>query len=306
VKTSGRKPKKRGENGEVYVRKRVRTLKPSPENEQLYRSIEDDPDMDDLVESIKRNGLHAPPIITSDNYIIAGHRRHAALKRIGQVWVLCRVLPERRDSMTRDEYLALLRDHNRQRHKSVAEQVREELVEVNPEEAYRHLRERRDRSVHAAEYHGVQVLEIEGTKTRYNISDQNADHVKYIKPVVFEDRRGYWPLSVRGVHYALLFALTALGLFVIRRRDGSARGPASRAVPGHPMTTLLFAAVNVALVLDLFYREPANSAAVAAIALAGLPAYCVWARRTRRVGAGPATTVADGGVQGPPHSQPRL
>jgi APA family basic amino acid/polyamine antiporter len=86
------------------------------------------------------------------------------------------------------------------------------------------------------------------------------------------------------------FALTALGLFVIRRRDGSAPGPASRAVPGHPVTTLLFAAVNVVLVLDLFYREPANSAAVAAIALAGLPAYCLWARRSRRVGAGPATT----------------
>jgi APA family basic amino acid/polyamine antiporter len=96
------------------------------------------------------------------------------------------------------------------------------------------------------------------------------------------------------------FALTALGLFVIRRRDGSAPGPACRAVPGHPVTTLLFAAVNVALVLDLFYREPANSAAVAAIALAGLPAYYLWARRGRRVGAVPAATEGDGGVQGPP------
>jgi hypothetical protein len=102
------------------------------------------------------------------------------------------------------------------------------------------------------------------------------------------------------------FALTALGLFVIRRRDGSAPGQVSRAVPGHPMTTLLFAAVNVALVLDLFYREPANSATVAAAALAGLPAYCLWTRRSRRVGAGPATTGGDGGVQGPPRSQPQL
>jgi APA family basic amino acid/polyamine antiporter len=92
------------------------------------------------------------------------------------------------------------------------------------------------------------------------------------------------------------FALTALGLFVIRRRDGSAAGPARRAVPGHPVTTLLFAAVNVALVLDLLYREPANSAAVAAIALAGLPAYGLWSWRGRRVGAGPATTGGDGGA----------
>jgi APA family basic amino acid/polyamine antiporter len=95
------------------------------------------------------------------------------------------------------------------------------------------------------------------------------------------------------------FALTALGLFVIRRRDRSAPGPASRAVPGHPVTTLLFAAVNVALVLDLFYREPASSAAVAAIALAGLPAYFLWTRLGHRVGAGPATTGGDGGTGGP-------
>jgi APA family basic amino acid/polyamine antiporter len=99
------------------------------------------------------------------------------------------------------------------------------------------------------------------------------------------------------------FALTALGLFVIRRRDGSASGPASRAVSGHPVTTLLFAAVNIALVLDLFYREPANSAAVAAIALAGLPAYCLWRRRSR-VGVGPATTKGEKGEQEPPPSQP--
>jgi APA family basic amino acid/polyamine antiporter len=102
------------------------------------------------------------------------------------------------------------------------------------------------------------------------------------------------------------FALTALGLFVIRRRDGLAPGPACRAVPGHPVTTLLFAAVNIALVLDLLYREPANSAAVAAIALAGLPAYCLWSWRSRSVGTEPATTGGDGSAQGPPPSQPGL
>jgi hypothetical protein len=100
--------------------------------------------------------------------------------------------------------VALLREYNRQRHKTVAEQIREELVDINPEEAHRRLRELRDKSINAAEQNGVEILEIEGTKTRFNISDQKADHVKYIKQVVFEDRHDYWPLSVRGVHYALL------------------------------------------------------------------------------------------------------
>jgi APA family basic amino acid/polyamine antiporter len=100
------------------------------------------------------------------------------------------------------------------------------------------------------------------------------------------------------------FALTALSLFMIRRRDGTATGPASRALTGHPVTTLLFAAVNIALVLDLFYREPVNSAVVTAIALAGLPAYWLWSRRSRRAGAGLPAMGGDEGVQGPPPSQP--
>jgi ParB-like chromosome segregation protein Spo0J len=108
------------------VRKRVSSLKPSPENLQLYRSVEDDPDIAALAESIKKIGLQEPLRATLDNYIVSGHRRHAALKLIGQLFAPCRVVPRRRDSMTTDEYAALLREHNRQRNKTVAEQVREE------------------------------------------------------------------------------------------------------------------------------------------------------------------------------------
>ena len=76
-------------------------------------------------------------------------------------------------------------------------------MDINPEEAYRHLRELRDRSVNAAAHNGVDVLGIEGVKRRFNISEHKADHVKYIKQIV-SDREEYWPLSVRGVHYPLL------------------------------------------------------------------------------------------------------
>lgn len=191
-------------NKDKLIRKRVASLKPSPENLHLYRDPRVDPDIDNLVESIRKFGLHEPLIATADNYLVSGHRRHAALQRLGRVFVQCRVLACRRDSMTTDEYLALLREHNRQRNKTVAEQVREELVDINPEEAHRKLREMRSRSVSAAEFNGVAGLTIEGTKRRFGISDQKADHVKYVKQVVFQDRNDYWPLSVRAVHYALL------------------------------------------------------------------------------------------------------
>jgi hypothetical protein len=193
-------------NGISYkiVRKRVLSLKPSPENRQLYRPVDEDPDIKALAASIKKHGLQEPLKITLDNYIISGHRRHAALTQNGQLFCPCHVVPVRRDSMTTDAYVVLLREHNRQRNKSVAEQVREELADINPEEAHRRLCAARNKSIFAAEYNGVHRLEIEGTKRRFNISDQKADHVKYIKRVVFEDRRNYWPLSVRGVHYPLL------------------------------------------------------------------------------------------------------
>ena len=146
------------------IRKSVSSLKPSPENTQLYRSADNDPDMESLARSIQEIGLQEPLIITLDKYIVSGHRRHAALLRIGQQFVWCRVLPCRRDRMSRDEYIALLREHNRQRNKTVAEQMREELLDIDPAEAYERLRMRRNHSMFADVYNGVEELEIEGRK----------------------------------------------------------------------------------------------------------------------------------------------
>ena len=169
---------------------------------KLYRPTGDDPDIEALAESIKKYGLNEVLTVTSDNYIVSGHRRHASLERIGQTFAPCRVLPVRRDSMTANEYVALLREHNRQRNKTVAEQVREELVDVNPDDCYRDLQVRRNRSVNAPIYNGVQELDIEGTKTRCEISAQKAQHVEHVKRVVFQDRREYcrYPSVVRITH----------------------------------------------------------------------------------------------------------
>lgn len=189
---------------ETVVRKRLDSIKPSPENLELYSPIDpDDPEVQKLAEQISAQGLLEPLVVTQDNYIVAGHRRYTALTINEQVWVKCRVYPGRRDAMSRDDYIALLREYNRQRSKSVAEQVREELVDVNPAEAHRRLCRLRDKSVNAVEHNGVEVLEIEGAKKRYGISDDKAAHVEHILKVL-QGRRGYWPLSVRGVHYPLL------------------------------------------------------------------------------------------------------
>ncbi|MBW3600832.1 MAG: ParB N-terminal domain-containing protein, partial [Planctomycetes bacterium] len=137
-----RSPAKSG--GYKTIRKRLSSIQPSPENALIYDGIDPDdgdhPDNARLDQSIRAAGLHEPLIVTADGYLVSGHRRYGSLKRIGQVVVPCRVLDLRRDSMTRDEFLALLRDHNRQRYKSVAEQVRETMVDIDPEEALANLR----------------------------------------------------------------------------------------------------------------------------------------------------------------------
>lgn len=187
------------------TRKRLSSIKPSPENEKLYRPSSDDPDISELADSIKKHGLQEPIVVTEDGYIVSGHRRYEALRLIEQVVVPCRVMPGvRRESMSPDDYVSLLREHNRQRRKTVVEQMREDLVDIDPDEAYEALCEHRDKSLFGAYHNDVDCIEIEGVKRRHAISDQKADHVKYIRKVVFEDRRNYWPLSVRGVHYALL------------------------------------------------------------------------------------------------------
>jgi len=187
------------------ARKRLSSIKPSPENLQLYRPVErSDPEIVNLAQSIKKHGLQEPLIVTADGYVVSGHRRYVALQVAGQVVVPCRVLSVKRSDMPTDEYVALLREHNRQRTKSVVEQIREELIDINPAEAHKALRALRDKSVYGYEISGAETLLIEGSKVRHEISGQKADHVKYVKQVVFNDRKSYWPLSVRAVHYALL------------------------------------------------------------------------------------------------------
>jgi APA family basic amino acid/polyamine antiporter len=78
------------------------------------------------------------------------------------------------------------------------------------------------------------------------------------------------------------WTLTACSLFLIRRRDRAAGDAVGLHVPGHPATTLLFAGVNLTLVLVLSYQHPWNSAAGIGIALAGVPAYFFWHWRNRR------------------------
>jgi APA family basic amino acid/polyamine antiporter len=83
------------------------------------------------------------------------------------------------------------------------------------------------------------------------------------------------------------FGLTALSLFVFRRRavthagtveaataDNDARG--GFRVPGHPFTTALFAAACALIVAATISQHPADSAVGLAIVVSGIPVYFLW------------------------------
>jgi APA family basic amino acid/polyamine antiporter len=86
----------------------------------------------------------------------------------------------------------------------------------------------------------------------------------------------------------VFLALTALSLFILRRRDAAAGTVPCDPAPGHPVTTLLFTVAAVAVVVALFYQYPANSAIGLGIAAAGIPMYAFW--RWRNHGQRPAVT----------------
>ncbi len=172
---------------------------PSPENDTLYHPI--DPQAADfraLVESIKNEGVREPLVITLDNFILSGHRRHCAASWAGLTEVPCRFEEFKRGD-DQDRFLKLLREYNRQRVKSFNEVVREEVLSANPEESYESLINHRKKKSKIE----VDALEIVGEKRRAQITVAKKPFLDAIKKIV-EEQREFWPLSDRRIHYALL------------------------------------------------------------------------------------------------------
>ncbi|MBM4094036.1 MAG: hypothetical protein FJ276_32205 [Planctomycetes bacterium] len=56
-------------------------VRPSPENDELYRPANrDGPEIQLLTESIREHGVLEPLVITMDGFILSGHRRHLAAR----------------------------------------------------------------------------------------------------------------------------------------------------------------------------------------------------------------------------------
>jgi len=99
---------------------KLSALKYHPVNEQLY----EDDDCEDLIDSIEREGLKVPPLITQDNIVISGHRRVKALRILNIEEILCNV----KEYETQDEELIDLITYNLYRLKTNEQKIREGIM----------------------------------------------------------------------------------------------------------------------------------------------------------------------------------
>jgi APA family basic amino acid/polyamine antiporter len=114
-------------------------------------------------------------------------------------------------------------------------------------------------------------------------------HPRSRVPVVAIVLQGGWAIVIalagtyaQVVNYVvamdcIFFGLTALCLFVLRRRAVAVGEETVRfRVPGHPWTTLLFIAAQWMIVVSTFAHDPRRAFIGLAIALAGVPVYFLW------------------------------
>ncbi len=68
----------------------ITNLKPAPENDELYRSVDPtDPEVQSLAESIRKTGVMEPLVMTLDGLILSGHRQLMAASLAGLEAVPC-------------------------------------------------------------------------------------------------------------------------------------------------------------------------------------------------------------------------
>jgi len=175
-------------------------IKTASENDSLYDKFGiANADDAELAISIRDTGIQEPLTLSTDNYLLSGHRRRAAAMYMGIKTVPVRYVDVRFGSLSEADKLATLRLYNRQRDKSPSERIREKLLDINPEDAYCELYMHKldSRSLGAS----VVNVHMGGTKKRAKITT-----LQFLVKAqqIIEENREYWPLTVRRVHYLLL------------------------------------------------------------------------------------------------------
>ncbi len=195
----------------AFIRVPLSTLVPAKLNDKVYKVV--DPKAratKALVKRMKRLGWIGAMAVTQDRVIVSGHRRRAAAMEAGITEVVVEVLPITSTDPRFAEYLV---SYNEQRKKTAAEEIHEQVVLTDPQEAYARLiayREAESRRVHdKAAKAGLCVLTPDSARKRSNISAEKRPMLEAAIDII-NRYSNIWPLTLRQVHYRML------GLAVLR------------------------------------------------------------------------------------------
>lgn len=188
----------------------ISSITETPENWDIYKRPEADDQFPALVESVAANGVLEPITISSDGFILSGHRRHAAaldaydmdpLNFLPLVPVI--VIPEIKiGPMPADERIKILIAHNRgSRVKTTAESVAEAMASVDPEAAIREAQERKAKVFTKAQTSTQTVSAGTGSR-RTNPLKQRGEFLEAVELVLQNIKR--FPIPQRHIHYRLL------------------------------------------------------------------------------------------------------
>lgn len=199
-KTNGSEP----ELGLVPIYLPTSRIKPSPENIEIYGPVKHDADFDELKRSVKEQGFKSTLVVSADDFILSGHRRHAVAVELGIADLPCfvdkKVTRLDESGRVRPDFLRHLAIYNSQREKSRAEKLRESVIKADPQDSYRALSEFRRQN---ARLEVSDLVDMRETKTRARISPAKQPFMDAILRV-FQRLSDYLPLTVRLVHYELL------------------------------------------------------------------------------------------------------
>ena len=153
--------------------------------------------------SIREHGVQEPLLVSSDGFIISGHRRWMAANFIGLAEVPVRVHPVSRQEDP-EEFLKLLVECNNHESRDADVLLAEAVIKVDPIAAHKKIvSDREAKEAQRSNDCTLSLIETHGNKRRCEFSPAKKPLLDAIQRIV-EEQREFWPLSVRQIHYRLL------------------------------------------------------------------------------------------------------
>jgi hypothetical protein len=178
----------------------ITEIHPAPENDKLYDPIDpNDPKIQQMATEMQEQGeCRTTLTLSSDFYVMDGHRRLVAAKLAGLTSLECIIDPMLHSD---PEFVKELVRFNNQRIKSKNVLFREAIVSTSKGDAYQRLKKERAKA--AEIYSDVEEITFTDEKIQNAISRFRVPFLEAVQKVI-ADNRAYWPLTARQIHYRLL------------------------------------------------------------------------------------------------------